>query len=210
MPVVRATNGRKRATVENVLGSEFPSHLAAAREGDEDSFAVLWRELQPPLLRYLSVAAGGTAEDLASETWARVAQDLSRFAGDEAGFRAWVFTIARHRLLDWRRREARARVVPRSNEQLSGLGAADDPAADALEHLTTDGALALIARLPADQAEVVMLRAVAGLDVARVANIVGKRPGAVRVLAHRGLRRLAELLAVDSAHDDPSEGVVTP
>jgi RNA polymerase sigma-70 factor (ECF subfamily) len=196
--------------VDGVLGAEFTSRLAAARRGDEAGFTPLWRDLQPPLLRYLGVAAGAAAEDLASETWARVVQDLARFEGDEAGFRAWVFTIARHRLLDWRRREARTRAAPRPNDQLSHLGAADDPATDALERVSTDEALALIARLPADQAEVVMLRAVAGLDVARVATLVGKRPGAVRVLTHRGLRRLAELLAVDSPHDDPSPGVVTP
>jgi RNA polymerase sigma-70 factor (ECF subfamily) len=37
---------------------------------------------------------------------------------------------------------------------------------------------------------------VAGLDVAKVAQIVGKRPGTVRVLSHRGLRRLVELSAM--------------
>jgi RNA polymerase sigma-70 factor (ECF subfamily) len=43
----------------------------------------------------------------------------------------------------------------------------------------------------------VTLRVVAGLDVGQVAAIVGKRPGTVRVLAHRGLRRLAEWLAAE-------------
>jgi RNA polymerase sigma-70 factor, ECF subfamily len=56
---------------------------------------------------------------------------------------------------------------------------------------STRAALALVAELPADQAEVVALRVLGGLDVAEVARIVGKRPGTVRVLAHRGLRRLA-------------------
>jgi len=60
-----------------------------------------------------------------------------------------------------------------------------------LEAQSTRAALALIAELPQSQAEVVVLRMVAGLDVAQVARIVGKRPNAVRVLAHRGLRRLA-------------------
>ena len=96
-----------------VLSEDFAPLLAAARDGDEVSFAALWRELQPPLLRYLTVAAGGVAEDLASETWLRVAGSLGSFDGDEHGFRGWVFTIARHRLLDWRRREGRARTVPR-------------------------------------------------------------------------------------------------
>ena len=87
-----------------VLGEDFALQLAAARDGDDAGFAVLWRALQPPLLRYLIVAAGDAAEDLASETWMRVARDLGSFTGDERGFRSWVFTIARHRLLDWRRR----------------------------------------------------------------------------------------------------------
>jgi RNA polymerase sigma-70 factor, ECF subfamily len=53
-------------------------------------------------------------------------------------------------------------------------------------------ALALVAELPADQAEVVALRVLGGLAVVEVARILGKRPGTVRVLAHCGLRRLAQ------------------
>jgi RNA polymerase sigma-70 factor (ECF subfamily) len=72
--------------------------------------------------------------------------------------------------------------------------APDDPAADALEGFSTREALAQVASLPPDQAEAIVLRVVAGLEVNRVAAIMGKRPGTVRVLTHRGLRRLAERL----------------
>jgi RNA polymerase sigma-70 factor (ECF subfamily) len=91
-------------------------------------------------------------------------------------------------------------------EDLIEVPGNDDTAGATLEALSTDAALELIARLPPGQAEVVTLRAVAGLSVEQVAEIVGKRPGAVRVLAHRGLRRLAELLA-DAEHGSPK---VTP
>jgi RNA polymerase sigma-70 factor, ECF subfamily len=74
---------------------------------------------------------------------------------------------------------------------LAELPAPDDPVAAVLEGHSTRAALALVAELPPDQAEVVALRFLGGLEVAEVARIVGKRPGAVRVLAHRGLRRLA-------------------
>jgi RNA polymerase sigma-70 factor, ECF subfamily len=184
-----------------VLGAEFATVLDGARHGDEGSFARLWRDLQPALMRYFRVAAPSVDDDLASETWLRVSQGLTRFEGDETGFRAWVFTIARHRALDWRRRVARAPVSAVPDDQLAQRRADDDPAADALDLLTTDAALTLIAELPSDQAEVVMLRAVAGLDVTRVAHILGKRPGAVRVLAYRGLRRLAELLGDERARE---------
>ena len=59
-------------------------------------------------------------------------------------------------------------------------------------------ALRVIADLPTDQAEAVALRVLAGLEVNWVAAITGKRPGTVRVLTHRGLRRLAERLGADA------------
>jgi RNA polymerase sigma-70 factor, ECF subfamily len=185
----------------------FEDVLGAARAGDEHAFATLWRDLQPPLLRYLRVIARPVAEDVASEAWASVARDLDRFEGGESDFRGWLFTIARHRAVDWRRREGRRPADPQPHDAFAALSAPDDPAAVALDGISTDAALALIATLPRDQAEVVALRAVVGLDVPRVAALLGKRPGAVRVLAHRGLRRLAEVL--EAPEPDPDQGRVT-
>lgn len=165
--------------------------IEAAASGDEQAFAVVWRALQPGLLRYLRVVAPDSADDLASETWLEVVRGLRKFTGDDGRFRAWLFTIARHRAIDLRRRNARRPVEPVPPDLLPELGAPDDPAATVIETLSTEAALAMIAKLPPDQAEVVMLRAVAGLDVAQVAAVVGKRPGTVRVLSHRGLHRLA-------------------
>jgi RNA polymerase sigma-70 factor (ECF subfamily) len=181
--------------VPTMIGPSFPAVLAAAQRGDEQAFAVLWRDLQPAVLRYLRVAAPEAAEDLAADTWVSIIRGLTRFRGDEPGFRALVFTAARHRALDWRRQSSRRQddVVP--VEALHDRPAPDDPAEVVLEGQSTRAALALIAELPRNQAEVVTLRVVAGLDVAQVARIVGKRPGAVRTLTHRGLRRLAQRLA---------------
>ena len=176
-----------------MIRPSLAEEIEAAARGDEQAFAIIWHALQPPLLRYLRVVAREAADDLASDTWLEVVRGLPAFTGDEAGFRSWVFTIARHRAIDLRRQQARRPVEPVPAELLPELGSSDDPAAAALETLSTEAALAMIARLPPDQAEVVMLRAVAGLDVAQVAELVGKRPGTVRVLAHRGLRRLAAM-----------------
>jgi RNA polymerase sigma-70 factor (ECF subfamily) len=180
-----------------MIGPEFPDVLDAAAGGDEEAFGRLWRDLQPRLLRYFMVAAPAVAEDLASETWLGVVRGLGRFQGNEPAFRAWVFTIARHELLDWRRRAARRATEDLPANGLADQPAPDDPAAAALEGLSTRSALAQVATLPADQAEAIMLRVVAGLGVERVAAIMGKRPGTVRVLTHRGLRRLAERLGED-------------
>lgn len=177
-----------------MIGPEFPAVLSAAVRGDEAAFGTLWRDLQPRLLRYFAVVSRAAAEDLASETWLGVVRGLDRFQGNEPAFRAWVFTIARHEVLDWRRRAARRPTEDPPAIALAEQAAPDDPAADALEGFSTRAALAELATLPADQAEAILLRVVAGLGVDRVAAIMGKRPGTVRVLTHRGLRKLAERL----------------
>ena len=177
-----------------MIGPPFEAVLAAAADGDEVAFRTLWRDLQPGLLRYLNAFAPGAGEDLASETWLRIVKGLAAFTGDERAFRAWVFTVARHRAVDRWRRNARHRddLVPL--DALAHLPAPDDPATAAVDAISSQAAISLIATLPPDQADVVLLRVVAGLDVAEVATITGKRPGTVRVLAHRALRRLAAQL----------------
>ncbi|GAA3902563.1 RNA polymerase sigma factor [Actinoplanes auranticolor] len=166
--------------------------LRAAQGGDEQGFATLWRALQPAVLRYLRVVVGDAAEDVASETWLQAARDLHRFSGDGAAFRGWLFRIARHRGIDERRRVGRRPEEPVASggSPDSGLRARD-AAAEAMEGSDTRWALELISSLPSDQAEAVMLRVVAGLDVATTAKVLGKRSGAVRVATMRGLRRLA-------------------
>jgi RNA polymerase sigma-70 factor (ECF subfamily) len=164
----------------------------AARQGDERALASLWRELHPALLRYLRAAEPGAAEDIASDTWLEVTRRLDRFTGDERAFRGWLFTIARHRLIDARRRAARHRTAPVA--WLPDRPGVDDPAADVLIDLSTRESLRLVAELPPEQAEAVLLRVLAGLDTVEVAQIMGKQPGNVRVLSHRGLRNLARRL----------------
>ena len=163
--------------------------LRAAQAGDPKGFATLWRGLHPAVLRYLYVLAGDHAEDAASETWLHVIRDLHHFDGDHDGFRGWLFRIARHRGIDERRRAGRRREDPA--ETVDAGPPARDAAAEVIEGTGTAWALRLIATLPADQAEAVMLRVVAGLDVAATARVLGKRPGAVRIATMRGLRRLA-------------------
>lgn len=169
---------------------------AAAAAGDEVAFTRIFRALQPALLRYLRTLAPAAAEDLAAETWLHVVRGLGSFTGDAAGMRAWVFTIAHHRYVDHVRRAGRQPAVV-SDAAAFEVAAPRHVEDEVGELMSTEAALRLIGRLPVDQAEVVLLRVVAGLDVARTAQVLGKRPGAVRVLSHRGLRRLARLLDAD-------------
>ncbi|MFI8292758.1 RNA polymerase sigma factor [Streptomyces sp. NPDC085614] len=175
-------------------GPDLAAAVERAQRGDEEAFAEAYRIVHPGLLGYLRGMVGEDAEDVASEAWLEIARDLGRFRGDAAGFRGWTATIARHRALDHLRR-ARSRPRTTALEQdARELPAPGDVAVEALEALSTERALALIAGLPPDQAEAVLLRVVVGLDGVTSARVLGKRPGAVRSAAHRGLKRLARQL----------------
>lgn len=90
--------------------------------------------------------------------------------------------------------------------ELSDKPAESDTADEAIEALATGRTMSLIAQLPQDQAEAVVLRVVVGLDAKSAAQTLGKRPGAVRTAAHRGLKRLAELLHADSETGTNGDG----
>jgi RNA polymerase sigma-70 factor (ECF subfamily) len=165
--------------------------LTAALRGDSAGFAVLWRALHPALLRYLRVVVGDAADDVASETWLQTVRDLRGFTGDVTAFRVWLFRVARNRGIDEQRRRRRRREEPADTSATDGRVSGPDAALEVIERSETAWALRLIASLPKEQAEAVMLRVVGGLDVAHTAQVLGKRPGAVRVATMRGLRRLA-------------------
>jgi RNA polymerase sigma-70 factor (ECF subfamily) len=158
--------------------------------GDTEAFRLVYRSVQAPLLRYLEVLVDREdAEDVASETWGQAVRDLGRFHGDGDGFRGWITTIGRHRAMDLLRQRSR-RI--RAHQDLTGVDVADpvDLEVRVAEILTTEAAIDVIRSLPRDQAEAVMLRAVMGLDAKTAGAVLGKRPGAVRSAAQRGLRSL--------------------
>jgi RNA polymerase sigma-70 factor (ECF subfamily) len=156
--------------------------------------------VQADLTRYLGAVVGrDVAEDVASQVWVEVVAGAETFRGDEAAFRRWVFTTARRRGLDHRRRWWQRSVVlrPPGSYELE-QPVADEPFRDEAVAVTR------IMRLPAAQAEVVLLRVLVGFSAEEVAAITGRTAGSVRVIQHRALRRLARELGGDA---DCGQGV---
>jgi RNA polymerase sigma-70 factor (ECF subfamily) len=170
--------------------------IARAQRGDADALGVLWREYQHLLLRYFRAKGMPEPDDLASTVWVEVATSLHRFDGDESDFRRWLFTIAARRRIDGirsiKRRERDVERLRPTEEELLAPSAGDEGE----RSLSLDRAIALVAALPDDQRDAVTLRVIADLSVSQVAAIMGRREGSVRVLVHRGLKRLSDDVAV--------------
>ncbi|MDX2675564.1 RNA polymerase sigma factor [Streptomyces sp. NY05-11A] len=179
--------------------AELTAAVLAAQNGDESAFRTVYRTVHPRLLGYVRTLVGDLdAEDVTSEAWLQIARDLERFSGDADRFRGWAARIARNRALDHIRMRGRRPAIGGDETELTGRAGESDTAGEAIEALATGRALGLIARLPQDQAEAVVLRVVMGLDAKTAAETLGKRPGAIRTAAHRGLKKLAELLGDDA------------
>lgn len=177
------------------LGAEFAVTMAEAKLGDEQAIGRLYRDMQPRLLGYLAARVPQVAEDLASDIWLSVATRLPTFEGDERAWWGYLFTIARGQVAGHWRQANRRRTDPVEPATFWDRAGASDVENEGIEAIRRSEAVALIVdSLSKDQAEVVLLRVVAGLDVDQVARILGKKPGTVRVLQHRAVKRLAARL----------------
>jgi RNA polymerase sigma-70 factor, ECF subfamily len=175
------------------FGRDFASTLTAARRGDQRALTSLYQAFQPRILRYLLTQEPKDGEDLASDVWLDIAAGLNRFEGTESDLLCWIFTIARRRLIDYRRTRARRRTDPVSVEALALRSEEFDPT----RSLEDEEALSCLGMLPREWAEIVLLRVVGELDSAEVAAVTGRKAGTVRVIQKRALEQLAELLSMD-------------
>lgn len=178
--------------------NELQRTVERARDHDPDAWEALYRHSYPRLHAYARRRLGGAehADDVVSEAFARALVAIGRFRWTAAGFDGWIFGIMLNVLSEQFRSDRR-----------DGSGrafAADepDPADDepgALEQVLISERDAELRRaldkLPVKEREILELRVIGGLDAPAIAEIIGKRPGAVRMAQSRALRRLHGLLA---------------
>jgi len=165
---------------------DFETVLAAARAGADWAWAALYRDLAPGVAGYLRSRGAAEPDDVTGEVFLQMVRDLPRFSGGERELRAWVFTIAHHRLLDDRRSRGRRPVEPVGSDLAPPGGApgADDEVLDSLGEARVRRVLG---SLSADQQAVLALRILGDLTVEEVARVLGRRVGAVKALQRRGL-----------------------
>jgi len=163
---------------------------------DAESLALLYEKYYDPILRhcFYRVFNRHLAEDLTSETFLRVAKHVHRFHGStEAEFRRWLYTIAtmaiRSHIRTHKRRKGRLTTAAKDGTIPVGDEVYLPPEPDDGSSLLLHQA---IGRLSLQQQEMVTLRYFDGLGLQEIAEILSKRPGAVRVTLSRAVGRLRE------------------
>ena len=169
----------------------FEQVLFAARAGAEWAWERLYAELAPGVRGYVRANGAADPDDLVSEVFLQVVRGLDGFRGEEPAFRGWVYTIAHRRLVDDLRRRSRRPSTPVEPGTLAGVelagGDVEDEAHAAIDE---ERVRAAIDTLPADQRAVLLLRILGDLTIEQIAEAVGKKPGAVKALQRRALRRI--------------------
>lgn len=170
--------------------TEFHSTMTAARAGADWAWRALYADLAPQVLRYLRGRGAPEPEDLTGDVFVQVVAKIGQFDGGAEDFRAWVYTIARHQLIDSARKRARRPVDPASDEVLELAGGSVGLEDQALNRLATAEVREAMKNLSPDQQDVLLLRLVSGLSINEVAAALGKKPGAIKALQVRAVAAL--------------------
>lgn len=172
--------------------NSFDEQLTAAKAGEGWAFDALFDQWNSRVTGFVRSQGVGDVDGVVNDVFLKAFRSLGSFEGDVDGFRAWMFRIARNRVIDEYRRNGRMPAttsVERASEVSGG-----DVVDDAERRLGNDRLLALLDLLTEEQREVLALRFVADLTIDQIAAVTGRRRGAVKQLQRRGLRRLeAEL-----------------
>jgi RNA polymerase sigma-70 factor (ECF subfamily) len=192
-----AGGASRRGDGERVAEQQLEDAFSAAQAGAAWALRVLYEELAPRVHGYVRARGAGEPEDLTSEVFLAVFPRISTVTGGVAGLRTLLFSVAHARLVDdLRRRSRREPFVPYQPEHDARTGpSAEDEAVTAL---ATADVHALIATLPADQRDVLLMRVISDLTVDQVAEVLGRSPGAVKQLQRRALLALRARAADDA------------
>jgi RNA polymerase sigma-70 factor (ECF subfamily) len=180
----------------------FEQTLRAAQGGDGRAFGILYESLDRRVLTFVSLRGAADPEGTVSDVFVKVFTNLGSFSGNETQFSAWVFTIARNTLIDEaRRRRRRVEESELDTDAADGL-VTGDVEADVMARLGDEWMREQLEVLTPDQRDVVVLRIAGDLSLEAVAEVLGKRVGAVKAMQRRAFRTLAKKLGAEPYPDD--------
>jgi RNA polymerase sigma-70 factor (ECF subfamily) len=171
--------------------------LKSAQLGKSESFGELYQKYARIVFRFIYAHVNDRldAEDLTEEVFLRAWRSLSNFREQGVPFLAYLFKISRNVLIDFYRRAGRSgghMSIEETNIQDSHL----DPGEAAISNLEHQELRNTLDQLREDYRTVLVLRFLSGLSPDETGVVMGRTPGAVRILQHRALSALRNLLEI--------------
>jgi RNA polymerase sigma factor (sigma-70 family) len=176
-----------------MAGEAFDQVLASAQAGDGRAFEQLYGWLHRRVYAFAATRGATDPEAVVNDVFLKVFTNITTFAGNEAQFSAWVFKIARNKLIDGTRR-SRRRVEETALDDHPHSTAPDNVEREALDLVGDEWVIAQLDVLTPEQRDVVVLRVVSGLTIDEIAQVLGKRAGAIKAMQRRAFRTLARNL----------------
>ncbi|MBW8881060.1 MAG: sigma-70 family RNA polymerase sigma factor [Asticcacaulis sp.] len=168
--------------------------MRAAQAGDAQAYRRLLGAMRPWLLSYFRRRLkGGDSEDLVQMTLLSLHEKRHTYDAT-APFMPWIAAVARHKLIDYVRKHGRHVHV----ELDEAMGVEDGLQPD----LAARDVKVLLDQLPKEQARVIGLHKLNELSVEETASATGKSASAVKVIVHRGLKKLQNLVGIKEAADE--------
>jgi len=182
----------EKATANPELLAEWEL-VRRAQQYDEAALEALYQTYYPKIYNYGFLQLGDVqaAEDLASDVMLKMLESLKAYRLKGLPFGAWVYRIARNRLIDLHRRRRRRGEVDLSETLSASLASPQALAERALERGQLQVALK---HLTDEQRQVTVLKFIEGFDNRSVGRIMGRSEGAVKSLQHRALASLRRVL----------------
>ncbi len=172
--------------------------VTSAREGNSEAFGQLYDLLAPKIYKFISfkVQQREQAEDILQDTFIKAWRGLATLRLEQLNFSAWLYRIARNTVNDRYRKLYRS---PRAVEldQAMEVATGESPLAAAMTQSELEQVERASVRLPAHYRQVLELRFVQELSVTETAEVLGKSAMAVRLIQHRALKQLRNVLRHD-------------
>ncbi|MEA2008041.1 MAG: RNA polymerase sigma factor [Chloroflexota bacterium] len=171
--------------------------IQRAKKGDPAAFAEIYDRCQPPIYRYISYRVNNPldVDDLTSDVFVRLVEQIDRFTYRGKPILAWLYTIARNLVIDYYRRVGREKQSPLDEQLAANTGAVEEYVDTALDLQRLNG---MLQHLTEAQQNVIIFKFIEGYSNAQVAQLMGKTVGSIKSLQHRGLAALRRAFENDA------------
>jgi RNA polymerase sigma-70 factor (ECF subfamily) len=172
---------------------EVESIVDRAVDGDTEAFGRLYDIYADRIYRHIYYRTSNVddARDLTQEVFAKAWKVLPKYKRTKTPFLGWLFTISHNRVIDYYRTKKDHAYL---NTEIDMGNQVSNPENLAEAQFTQQEVRRTILQLPEDQQQVILMSFIEGFEYAEIAAALNKTEGNVRVMMHRGLKKMREIL----------------